>query len=847
VAYSAVILATPGLVSYWRLGESSGNALDSKGTNPGTTVAGGITRAVTGLLTGDADKAAQGNGAVGSYVQVPSSASLDTGAQLSVECWVKPVSLPAGANRALVARSSSSTVFFLEIASSNSYRWYVRDVNSVDTIIQETTGPLPVVGVLHHLVGVYDAAGVFKLYVNGAAVSSAPNRTPNANTRTGTGQALDFFAESASIAGANVVLDEIALYNVALTPAQILAHYQAGIGADVPVGTIVLSGSRTESYIPPPRVYTEGVRSGTIVLTGSRTESWISRTNNDFPVGAIVLAGSKAESISIATGVGLGRPVRELPPLRLHMVAVAPSGRSTRWGHDEPRAENSFNSLRFGSSAPGGFDTCDAVLTRDPQVDYRDLERLATLLVMGPGGDIAGEYRLERAPETSGDQMSTSPAAVGWQAHLDDNKDVRVIYIDRDLSHWTEPNVLRQIFLADSGWRTEGGSLASVQADTKAGTPAGLQLAIPEYTPTKAPLVEAWYYGHNLIVAKVNGDYVTYDKGAGGLNTLAGTWTKVVSGIGLGTGPGSFNATPGGDAVASLGHPVGTAVEGDWRLILRNLRVIGNHGLPLLGATADIEGLLASDIVGHAVKNFAPMLVIKDDSIQASSFVLAHIAFTESTTVSEIVKQATRFNLADWGVWEGREFQWYERNTRGRRWRARIAPAQLQETGQQIDRLWESVVVQYNDVDGTPLTVGPIGSGAMTESALLKDTDPENPANKIGITRRDKLVMGVSTVAQAIQVGQAFLQEQKLLDRSGQARIVGHVTDDHGVLHPYWRMRAGDQISFIDASDTSYRRIVKVNHDDTTKTATIDIDAPPEGLDAFLERLGASIVSLGFS
>src|SRR4051812_47919830 len=51
--YANLILRETGLVSYWRLGEPSGNALDSKDSNPGTTFAGGVTRNVTGLLVGD--------------------------------------------------------------------------------------------------------------------------------------------------------------------------------------------------------------------------------------------------------------------------------------------------------------------------------------------------------------------------------------------------------------------------------------------------------------------------------------------------------------------------------------------------------------------------------------------------------------------------------------------------------------------------------------------------------------------------------------------------------------------------------------------------------------------------
>ena len=172
-------------------------------------------------------------------------------------------------------------------------------------------------------------------------------------------------------------------------------------------------------------------------------------------------------------------------------------------------------------------------------------------------------------------------------------------------------------------------------------------------------------------------------------------------------------------------------------------------------------------------------------------------------------------------------------------------PSQLEETGPQVERIWESVIVQYQDVDGSTKTVGPVGSGADTETDDLKDDDPDNPANKLGITRRDLLVMGIGTAASATEVGRRFLEESKLLDSSGRARLIGHVQDSHGVWHPYSHVRAGDTISFVDSSDTSYQADRPDRQDPRRPTCSVDLDAPPEGLQALLERLGVVLVPLG--
>src|SRR5690606_35941388 len=134
------------------------------------------------------------------------------------------------------------------------------------------------------------------------------------------------------------------------------------------------------------------------------------------------------------------------------------------------------------------------------------------------------------------------------------------------------------------------------------------------------------------------------------------------------------------------------------------------------------------------------------------------------------------------------------------------------------------------------------GSGADTESDALADSDPENPANQLGLPRHEVLSMGTATAASATEIGRRFLEQAKVLDRSGRARLVGHVEDEHGILHPYSHVRAGDRIVFTDAHDTSPRRVVRAEHNDDERSVSVDLDAPPQGLDALLERLDVVLV-----
>lgn len=547
--------------------------------------------------------------------------------------------------------------------------------------------------------------------------------------------------------------------------------------------------------------------------------------------------------------------VRDKPPLRVTHEITTPSGRRYRWAPDEPDPANVPSGVRHSDTMPGGFEQYSATLPRKPGVDYSDLERLSTVTVRGAGGRVIGEYRLDSAPRSSGDQMSVSPAAVGFQAALDDNKFARMVYVDRDMSRWGDPSRQRQAdLLAGSPKYVLDQWSVGVQADPSTGAPAIVhQSSRLVSDASQKGLAESWYDAQGIELGSV-----FYDLAANGLGDGAdANWTTRVllsdddvhSNTNVGTDHNGADAIAATTLTASgvakrfatlqTMYEGTTSGDGSW-VAWWSPTVYGDHGLTKRGDNP--QGFYASDVVAHAVRTWAPSL---GTVIQQSAFVIPHLSFLDATTAGEIVRQASRFDLPDWGVWENRTFWWTERGGQARRWRTRIGPSELEETGPQVDRLWESILVQYTDVDGSTRTVGPPGSGADTESADLKDPDPENPANKLGLVRRDLLQMGVSTAAGAIEVGRRFLLEQRLLDRSGKARAVGYIEDERGVLHPYWAPRAGDEIAFVDASDKSYRRIVRTEKDHDARTISFDLDAPPEGLQALLERLGVVLVPLG--
>lgn len=166
-----------------------------------------------------------------------------------------------------------------------------------------------------------------------------------------------------------------------------------------------------------------------------------------------------------------------------------------------------------------------------------------------------------------------------------------------------------------------------------------------------------------------------------------------------------------------------------------------------------------------------------------------------------------------------------------------------------MERVFNGVLVQYQDVDGTARVVGPPGSGYRLTDAGLLDTDPLNPANQVpGLRRWTKISMtGVATKAGAVETGKRFLEQTKLLDGSGEATLNGYVEDDQGMFWPYYCVRSGDLIEFVDSSIPGDRYIVSASRSRSSRSVTISLDAPPDSMEALLERLGVQLMVRGLS
>jgi len=218
-----------GPVAYWRLDESSGTAMiDSYNLNNGV-YSGAVTQGTAGLIFGGADASATFNSGatINGTATVPFNASLNP-STFTVEFWANPLTTTVGGQYVVAlqdraAPGSPRRGYAVQYDNITSYSWDFT-IGTNATLFTSISSPPPRVkaGTLYHVVASYDGTTA-RLYVNGTLVNSlAAPYQPATN------------ATDLTIASRNgnnytrAVLDDVALYNYALSPAQVANHYALG-------------------------------------------------------------------------------------------------------------------------------------------------------------------------------------------------------------------------------------------------------------------------------------------------------------------------------------------------------------------------------------------------------------------------------------------------------------------------------------------------------------------------------------------------------------------------------------------------------------------------------------------
>ncbi len=246
----AAAVTTDQPVAYWRLDEPVGatEAHDYVGSHDGTYDP-SVTLAQPSGLVGDTNLSA--TFAYGGIV-VPHSADLNPATTFSLEAWVLIDPAGAGTERPILSSINSyagwAYGYTLSINASDAWTFTTgQKTSGFDTLSggsATNTGWAHVVGTFN------DATGAKRIYVDGQLVAETTTATGTFGPNPAEGT-VDNPVPLDQAIGWNLVnytvfaggLDEVALYNYALSPAQIKSHYAKGTGAVVVQPTLSIASA----------------------------------------------------------------------------------------------------------------------------------------------------------------------------------------------------------------------------------------------------------------------------------------------------------------------------------------------------------------------------------------------------------------------------------------------------------------------------------------------------------------------------------------------------------------------------------------------------------------------------
>jgi hypothetical protein len=848
VSYLSEVLAD-GPALYWRAEEASGStAADSSGNGRSGEFRNAPTLGVTGALAGTSSKAVELNGSnqsVRSATYIPFVA----GSARTFEGWAwRDVST---AEHTLVGATDGGSSPCLKLGANNQDVIWSAD-SSVAVITWTAAWPGNAQWV-HWVLVFNEATNQATLYINGTLVSTKEH-TVNYNTPG----SVDLGARNNGFACWDGKLDEFAIYEKELSAARIKVHWEVGKNGSAPIElkASIASTSAVGVKLLRTRLLKGAVSSASALSGGLLLGRVISvAIESASSIAAKLTSAPKAPPPRVAVR-------QEYPPSKLAVRIESPGGAPSRWAADECLTENVISDLRLVSEMPGGEKEMTGVLARDPRTSWPDLAPYSKITVYGSGGEVVWQGRLDKALESDIDHRAISPAAVGGQAALDDDKAlIGPGFIAGAFDLWGDGSLQRRTNNAaanvvedgakGSGWQAGEGQVPSLTVDFRGvTTQSGKSNRGEFYFDGGGVDLGALLYHFRLLAGAGAANYLTQGAllrfDADDTGAMSGTDHDAITNLETyeridATEPGYRYARITSDRQESGAGGVRPTNFHAWEYP----KVLGLHGLTLQGEWPEV-GFTVSQMLGYAIPLHTDLTAAPED-LEDSGYIVQHAWFADPGPISQVVAELTKYELLDWFV-HGKRFQLRFPGAYGRNWQAYAGPSGLQEQGLDGSRLWREILVSYRDFDGTTRTVGPPGSRATVEDPALEITDPDHPAVRAAITRRDRLdLRGISTPARAIEAGEIWLREANQLSRSGSATLSDYVLDDCGVFHPACLLDAGDRVRFPDAADTSYRKVVRRAYEDSTKTVAVDLDAPPEGLQALLERMQADIQSLALA
>jgi len=231
--YAGVVLATSGLVAYWRLNEASGvtavaaaGGVDATHVNGPTVVAGATTdggsaRVYNGTTQYTRTILLRGLIGIVDRPEPMAGTIQDVGDNVTMEAWINRNGTAPGGWRGIVSKGTGA--YYMRLDGGTGQLALVK--SRVSLLGVSTAGQgVPTTG-WHHVVCTKNGAAI-KQYIDGV------DRTGTMTNATfiDNDEAISIGCDTYPTGGAEFFqggIDEVAIYNRVLTPAEVLAHYNA--------------------------------------------------------------------------------------------------------------------------------------------------------------------------------------------------------------------------------------------------------------------------------------------------------------------------------------------------------------------------------------------------------------------------------------------------------------------------------------------------------------------------------------------------------------------------------------------------------------------------------------------
>lgn len=219
-AYAIEVLSDSPVL-YWKLDETSGTDADDVSGNgyDGTYVA-GYTQNQSPIVTSSV-KSVLLNGSTGRVLDGTAHPLVPTGSEaVTLECWCHLTRTPAGSSNGIIYLGSSApNEFGVHCLASGNIRLFGNGGTYMDS-----TGGEVNINETHYIVATWNGSNSVKLWIDAVEIGEDTTTTPS---YTGT------YVQVGGIRGGATLpfqgyIDEVAVYDYALTQTQIESHYAVG-------------------------------------------------------------------------------------------------------------------------------------------------------------------------------------------------------------------------------------------------------------------------------------------------------------------------------------------------------------------------------------------------------------------------------------------------------------------------------------------------------------------------------------------------------------------------------------------------------------------------------------------